>query len=120
MTLLDTHLLLLLISDIEKLAKPAVREISQSEKRKRGDFDFEYFAFGDGAFARKEKNHRSAFDPAPWRLSGDWQLNTFGKDAAHSGAFGGSVWYDLGGFAVPPRGRSKAPNRLRHSAFPKV
>jgi hypothetical protein len=55
MTLLDTHVLILLISDIEKLTKPAVREISQSEKRKRDDFDFKYFASGDGVFARKEK-----------------------------------------------------------------
>jgi len=52
--------------------------------------------------------------------AGDWQLNTSPDNSRGSGDFGGFVWYDLGGFAAPPRRRVIAPNRLRHSAFPKV
>jgi hypothetical protein len=54
------------------------------------------------------------------RCLGDWQLNTSPANSAAGGDFGAFVWYDLGGFAVPPRKRVIAPNRLWHSAFPKV
>src|SRR5215469_2984884 len=49
----------------------------------------------------------------------DCGLDTLTVGRACADDFSGSVWYDLGGFSVPPRGQLKAPGWLRHSAFPK-